>query len=129
MVQLTILSGSRRGSICLPHFFPFRVGRGAGSDLCLDEPGVWPRHLSLDLRHEEGVWLSSNPEALTIVNGERVSEIRLSNGDLIEAGSARLRFSLKPAVQRGLRGLEILVWITLAGLCLGQVVLLWRVLP
>jgi pSer/pThr/pTyr-binding forkhead associated (FHA) protein len=129
MIQLTILSGPRQGITVAPVHFPFRIGRGADSGLRLDEPGVWDRHLTLDLRWTDGVWLQSDPAALTTLNGHRVEQVRLRNGDLIEAGSVRLRFSLTPARQRGLRWREAFLWSAMVALCLGQVFLIWRVLP
>jgi pSer/pThr/pTyr-binding forkhead associated (FHA) protein len=129
MVQLSILSGPRSGEIVLPPHYPFRIGRADESDLRLDQPGVWPRHLSLDIRWTDGVWIKSEPNALTSVNGHRVGQARLRNGDLIEAGSVRFRMGIKPVHQRGLKWRETSFWLAMAGLWIGQGYLIWRLLP
>jgi len=59
------------------------------------------------------------------VNGQRVQEAVLRNGDLIEAGSVKMRFGLSPAPQHSLRLREGLTWFALAVLCLGQVALIY----
>lgn len=129
MVQLSILSGPRSGEIIAPQRFPFHVGRAAVSDLQLDQPGVWSHHLSLEVQWPDGVWLQSNTTALTTVNSQRVDRVRLRNGDLIEAGSVRMRFRLSPARQRGLRWREMLVWSAMAAVWIGQGFLIWWWLP
>jgi predicted component of type VI protein secretion system len=130
MVLLTHLSGTKQGQSLAPQRYPFRVGRGEGCDLRLQEPGVWGEHFGLEIRWGNGVWVQSNPMALTSVNGQRVAhELRLRNGDVIEAGPVRMRFSIKPAVQRGLRWRETMLWVAMVALWVGQVFLIWRVMP
>lgn len=125
MVQLDILSGKKAGSQVVARRFPFRVGRGAGAALVLEDGGVWEHHFELAVRANEGVVLTSSTESLTLVNGTRYQEARLRNGDLIEAGGVRMRFHLSPNQQRGLVVRETLTWISLAALCLGQVALIY----
>jgi pSer/pThr/pTyr-binding forkhead associated (FHA) protein len=126
MVQLSILSGPRSGERIAPQRYPFRVGRAADSDLRLDQPGVWSHHLSLEVQWTDGVWLQSDSTALTTVNSQRVEHVRLRNGDLIEAGSVRMRFSLSPARQRGMRWREALLWSAMAAVWIGQgFLILW----
>jgi pSer/pThr/pTyr-binding forkhead associated (FHA) protein len=129
MVQLSILTGPRAGEVVVPPHFPFRIGRAEDCDLRLDQPGVWPRHLSLDIRWTDGVWVLSEPQTLTSVNGQRVYEARLRNGDMIEAGSVRLRMAIGPVSQRGLKWRETMFWMAMAGLWIGQVYLIWQALP
>jgi pSer/pThr/pTyr-binding forkhead associated (FHA) protein len=130
MVHLTVLSGAQQGASRTYHRHPVRVGREPEADFRLEEPGVWPRHLTFDVRWTDGVWLEPHAEALTTVNGERLHQgARLRNGDVIEAGSVRLRFGIGPARQRGMRWRERVLWTAMLALCAGQVYLLWRVLP
>ncbi len=125
MVQLDILSGSKAGNQIIARRFPFRVGRNAQATLVLEDGGVWDDHFELSVRPADGVVLSSAPEALTLVNGTRFQEARLRNGDLIEAGSVKLRFNLSPTQQRGLALRETATWTALALLCFGQVALIY----
>jgi pSer/pThr/pTyr-binding forkhead associated (FHA) protein len=125
VVQLTILSGKKAGTETVARRFPFQVGRSAQNGLVLDDPGVWDRHFKVGLLSPDGVVLSAAADALTTVNGERVDQSVLRNGDVIEAGSVKLRFGLSPTQQGSLRLRETLTWIGLAGLCLGQVALIY----
>jgi pSer/pThr/pTyr-binding forkhead associated (FHA) protein len=129
MIQFSILSGPCSGQTIAPVRYPFQIGRDDGADLQLNQPGVWPRHASFDVRWLDGVWLQSEPNAMTTVNGHRVDQVRLRNGDLIEVGSVRMVFSLQPARQRGLGWRETLFWSGMALLWVGQGYLIWRVLP
>jgi pSer/pThr/pTyr-binding forkhead associated (FHA) protein len=128
VVQLTILNGKKAGAEWLARRFPFRVGRAAACELCLDDDGVWDRHLEFNVKPAAGIFLAAQPEALTSVNGLPVAESVLRNGDLIEIGSLRLRFWLAPTRQRGLRLRECLTWLALALVSLGQVALIYWLL-
>src|SRR5262245_54377769 len=129
VIQLTVLNGKKAGAEQVTRRFPFRIGRAPECDLCLDDDGVWDRHLELNLRSDAGIHLAAQPQALTAVNGQPVLETPLRNGDLIEMGSLRLRFWLAPTRQRGLRLRESLTWLFLALLSLGQVaVIYWLVM-
>lgn len=125
MVQIDILSGSKAGSQVVARRFPFRVGRNAQATLALEDGGVWDYHFELSVRPADGIVLTSAPEALTLVNGTRFQEARLRNGDLIEAGSVKLRFNLSHTTQRGLAFCETATWTALALLCFGQVALIY----
>lgn len=105
--------------------FPFRVGRSPESELRLEDAGVWDQHLEFTVRPDEGVMLGASHEAMTLLNGERIEEAILRNGDVIEVGSVKLRFGLSATRQSGLRLRETLTWIGLAGLCLAQVGLIY----
>jgi pSer/pThr/pTyr-binding forkhead associated (FHA) protein len=126
VVHLSILSGAQAGSLSVARHFPFEIGRGSTADLLLDAEGVWERHAGLEFRPREGFFLEARPGALVSVNGERVEQARLRNGDLIECGSVKLRFWLAPAVQHSLGLREALTWLALGCLTLFQVALLWR---
>jgi pSer/pThr/pTyr-binding forkhead associated (FHA) protein len=125
VIQLKILDGKKAGAEWVARRFPVRIGRVAPSDLCLEEEGIWDQHLRIDLRRGQGLVLTTAPEAYVTVNGERVESTRLRNGDTITLGRVRLLFGLGPTRQRSLRLREVLTWLALAALCIGQVALIY----
>lgn len=125
MFQLNILSGKRAGTIVVARRFPFRAGRDPGADLPIEEPGVWDQHLEFDFISDKGILLSSHPEAPAIVNGSRVSESLLKNGDTIEIGALKMRFWLSEIAMRPQAFREGLTWVALAVLFLGQFALMY----
>lgn len=71
---------------------PFVIGRQPSSDLWLDDPTVSKHHA--DLRRTDEGWMlvdvgSSNG---TRVNGWRIHDALLREGDLVELGAVSLRF-------------------------------------
>jgi pSer/pThr/pTyr-binding forkhead associated (FHA) protein len=125
VVQLDILSGKQAGTQWVARRFPFHLGRSPQAALVLEEPGVWDRHAEFALRPDEGVVVSAATDASILVNGQPVRQAILRNGDLIEAGSVKLRFGLAPTRQRSLRLREAMTWLGLAALCLGQIALIY----
>lgn len=128
MLRLTILSGSRAGTLFDSAVFPVVIGRNADASLRLDDAGVWDRHLEISLQQPEGFVLSVNPAALATVNGEPARQQRLRNGDLINIGPAKIRFSLGGTRQINLRPRELATWFALALLCGVQLALVYRFL-
>jgi pSer/pThr/pTyr-binding forkhead associated (FHA) protein len=126
MIELQILGRHAAGQTVTVRRFPFVIGRHASDDLRLNEPGIWDRHLRLDVRPTEGISLTVAPEARAAVNGQLVQSTRLRNGDLLQLGGVRLRFSLAATRQRDLRLRESLTWLALAALCAAQIGLLYR---
>ena len=128
MVQFNVLSGKQAGAVAVVRRFPFLVGRDPGAHLRLEEEGIWDRHLALELQMPEGFVLKVDPRARATVNDQAVERTLLRNGDLIAIGSVRIRFWLSETRQLGLRAREFLTWAALAALCVGQVVLIYRLL-
>ena len=128
MVQLKVFSGNQAGATTLARRFPFVVGRNSTADLCLEQDGIWDRHLELYLQIPDGFLLKSHPGALTSVNGQSVQQAFLRNGDVIEIGPLKIQFWLSETHQRGLRTREFLTWFALAALCVGQIVLIYGLL-
>jgi len=126
MIEISVLSGRVAGKTVAARRFPFSIGRHKAADLCLEESGVWDRHLELDLQPREGITLTVAPEARATVNGQSVQTTRLRNGDLIEIGAVRLRFGLTATRQRDLRFREGLTWLAWAALCAAQIGLLYQ---
>ena len=128
MVQLQIQSGSRSGATFQTARFPLRAGRAKDSDLAIDDPGVWPRHFQINLL-PEGLVLEAEPDALLSLNDVPVRRALLRNWDMITLGAVRIRFSLCPVHPSSQAAREWLTWIALAALCLGQVFLVYALLP
>jgi pSer/pThr/pTyr-binding forkhead associated (FHA) protein len=125
VIQLTILSGQKAGTSCVARRFPVRIGRASGSELQLEEPGVWDQHISVEPVTGKGFVLKPHPPALVRVNGQPVEEARLRNGDLIELGNVRLQFWLAAAQQRRLRVGAGIAWGAIVLMTLSQIALLY----
>ena len=128
MIELRILSGKQAGAIVVARRFPFLVGRASDSGLRLDDEGVFDRHFRIEFQPREGFLLVGEPNAVTAVNNQTTSRIRLRSGDIIYTGSVTMSFGLRPPEQRSLRIREAVVWIMLAFLCLGQVAVIYWLL-
>jgi pSer/pThr/pTyr-binding forkhead associated (FHA) protein len=128
VIQLQLLSGNLPGREIVIGHFPFSIGRGADADLQLDGPGVWERHVQIEFERGEGFAISTNSQAMTLVNGARVESGLLRNGDLIELGATQMRFWLARSKQKSLRVREALTWTGFFGLFGGQVALIYWLL-
>ena len=124
MIQLRIINGQTAGDLLVVRRFPFNIGRAADNDLCLDEAGVWDYHLAVNFQPDEGILLTTAPEAFLAINEQPQSSARLRNGDVISFGSCKLQFWLAAPPQRSLKFREAAVWIILATVTLLQVALL-----
>jgi hypothetical protein len=120
MVRLEVLAGTRAGVCFSSTRLPLQVGRTAGNDLTLDEPGVWPSHFSI-AREENDLVIHVGPEPLLTVNGETVRRAALRNGDIICLGAIKLRFGFAPVRQSSLIWRERLTWVGIAALALGEI--------
>ena len=128
MVQLKVFSADQSSATTLARRFPFVIGRNRSADLCLEQEGVWERHLELHLQLSEGFLLKAHPQALTNLNGKPVQQASLRNGDLIEVGRLKIQFWLSDTRQRSLWWREFLTWAALAALCAGQILLIYQLL-
>lgn len=128
MVQLDISSRTKAGNVWLARSFPFVVGRSAAADLVLDHPGVWDRHFEVRLTMPEGFLLMVHPPATLSINGQPVQSAVLRNGDVIELGDLKIRFSLQAALQNRLRTREALTWLAFVALGIGQLFLIYQLL-
>ena len=125
MIQLKILSGKMAGTSFVARHFPVRIGRAAGADLQLEEPGVWDEHFQISLAGKEGFIFETHPDALTTVNGQLVQQSPLRNGDLLEIGSLKIQFWLTEAPQKSLKVREALVWAMVAAVTILQLALIY----
>jgi hypothetical protein len=69
-----------------------------------------------------------HPNALALINGERAEAGSLCNGDLIDLGSAQLRFWLASSTQKTLRVREMSTWVALLALFVLQIGLIYWLL-
>jgi predicted component of type VI protein secretion system len=128
VIELRILSGKQAGASVVARHFPFQVGRASDSGLRLEDEGVFERHFKILFKKGDGFILSREPHAVTAVNNQTTSEVRLKSGDTIQAGSVSIGFALSPMRQRGLRLREMFVWVMLGVLCLAQIVVIYWLL-
>jgi pSer/pThr/pTyr-binding forkhead associated (FHA) protein len=68
------------------------IGRGLAADLHIDETSVSRRHAILVPRPEGARILDDRSSNGTFVNGRRVQQAELSNGDVIVIGRVMLRY-------------------------------------
>ncbi|MBU6410893.1 MAG: FHA domain-containing protein [Verrucomicrobia bacterium] len=129
MIEVRFLSGKQAGRAVIVGEFPFRIGRAAQNDLQLDDPGVWDRHLRVELQREHRRFIVAvEANALAALNGVPIQTSPLRNGDVISFGSATLQFLLSPVQQRQPRLLELFVWSLLVAMTAGQVFWIVRLL-
>lgn len=129
MIQFKILSGKMAGSTSVARRFPFRVGRASGSDLVLQEPGVWDDHFHVEFEAGNGFVARPQGDALMTINGAAAREGKLlRNGDSIEIGGTRLQFWLGETRQSGMRFREWSVWAGIALVTITQIALIYRLL-
>ena len=100
MVEIRILQGSRSGAVVSVNRFPFTIGRVSKADLSLSDPGVWDEHAVLKRESATGFHIARQGSARVLIDGVSVESQRLSNGDLIECGSARFRFCVSAPLQK-----------------------------
>lgn len=126
VIQLHVLTGRKAPANFTAGLLPVILGRGAACDFRLEDDGVWDQHLEFSVAPPNQIQLRSSAGAFTAVNGQPVQEEAiLRNGDLLEIGGVQLRFGFAPVQQPSLAWREILTWIALAALALGQVALIY----
>jgi hypothetical protein len=114
MIQLRVLSGSSAGKLFIAKAFPFLFGRSA-----LAEPGVFDRHFEISFTRD-GYRLAPAMNAPVIINGRSTNGAILLNGDIIEAGGAKLEFALSAAAQKGLGLREAAAWMLIVLVAVAQ---------
>jgi hypothetical protein len=125
MLQIRVLSGTKAGTICVARRFPFGIGRASSMDLCLEDDGVWDRHLVLDLTSESRITVTVQSEATATANGDCFHQVGMRNGDILAIGSVQLQLWLSETRPISFRHREWLMWIFLAALSLGQLALVY----
>ena len=124
MVELRFLKGSQAGRRWSARHFPFKVGRKQSCDCVIEDSGVWEEHLEIAHDAASGFYVTSLSEGSVIVNQHPAESAILKSGDTITLGSAAVQFWLTPARQKQFRVSEIALWLTLLGLCAGEIALI-----
>lgn len=125
MIQLQLINGKTAGTQYVARRFPVQLGRARDTHFPLDEPGVWDRHAEITLEPDNIFVVRATAQGRLAVNGEPAEEKSLRNGDVIELGSAQLRFSLSPTQHRSVRPREVLTWVAIGILCLLQIAIIY----
>ena len=128
MIRLQVINGGRAGEVFEVSHYPAVLGRSAALPICLEDPGVWDKHARIELDPAEGFSLVIEPKAIGSVNGNPVESARLRNGDLIDLGSARLRFWISDPERKSLVWREAVVWIGLVGITIAEGLVLFFLL-
>ena len=71
------------------------IGRGSDNDLILDDPQVSRHHCQLKLQYGAYSLTDMGSTNGSYVNGQRVSEVALGPGDVIELGGTRIEFHVR----------------------------------
>jgi hypothetical protein len=82
------------------HRLPLSIGRDPRNDLVIADRWVSRRHAVVEWRDDGYRLRDCNSSNGSVVNGDRLTERRLRDGDLVAIGSARLLFRDEPAVAR-----------------------------
>jgi hypothetical protein len=111
MAQLITLSDGAEGRPIRLGGKRFTLGRAADNALPLDDKAVSRHHAELVV--SDGQWLLRDLKSRNgvLVNGERISEATLADGDVITVGETSLRYE-----EMAPRGLGPLDWVPLAQL-------------
>ena len=71
------------------------IGRAADNDVILDDPQVSRHHCQLKLQHGAYGFVDLQSRNGSTVNGRRVEEIALADGDRIRVGNTSVEFRLR----------------------------------
>jgi pSer/pThr/pTyr-binding forkhead associated (FHA) protein len=115
MIELVGLTDPVRGRRYTIRRLPAFLGRNPDSDVALEAPGVWDRHLRFDWDRAQGILVSSLGAAGLWVNDQPVREARLRNGDILTVGGVRLRFQLSPTSVRPRLVSSAVAWLVVFG--------------
>lgn len=106
--------------------FPFLIGRSPDAGLRLETPGIWDRHLLLELDPREGVVARAQGQAISLVSGQAIEAHRLRQGEELRLGAVSLELMLAAAPRKSLWAPEALVWFLTLAITAAELILLWR---
>jgi hypothetical protein len=87
----------RNGELCPIDRELIQIGRQGDNDICLDDATVHRYHALIERKAGSGYTIAdvSGPDGSGVrVNGRRIGIASLADGDMVELGSAQLRFSM-----------------------------------
>jgi serine/threonine protein kinase len=94
--QLVVIAGPDVGRIfVLEEGKPLLVGRGRNTETKLKDPQVSREHFQVKADGRKIVLLDSGSTSGTVVNGKRVSQVDLRQGDVIQIGNTQLRLQIE----------------------------------
>lgn len=127
MLQLTILAGKTAPATVRLRGTSACIGRGPAHDICMDDDGVWEKHLRIMLEPNLQFLARCRPETHMVINGQTVNESPLRNGDIIELGAAKLRFGFAETNLRRHATREAATWMLIVLVLLLQIGLIYSV--
>ena len=94
---LRVMSGNDQGKVIELNRPTTSVGRGADQMLVIADIAVSRRHLQIQMTPTGYRMQDMGSPNGTMVNGKRVAEVQLMDGDQIELGNSLLRFEHPPS--------------------------------
>jgi len=91
-ITLRVLHGPDRGRVFANIATPVTIGREEGNSIQLNDERISRYHLKLQDDHEKVVATDLESTNGTRVNGAKVAEHRLADGDVVEIGATVFRF-------------------------------------
>jgi hypothetical protein len=89
---LTILSGEQKGTEFRLKMGVTNIGSGQENDIRIDDPSIAEKHAQITFGPDGFTIYDYNTPGGIQVNGQRISEHLVQNGDKIQIGDAELRF-------------------------------------
>ncbi len=97
---IEVLNGPLRGSVFPLTSSQVRVGRSPDNEIVIDDPKCSRVQFVIETRNGVSAAIDVANKNALIVNGQKVKQVRLKNGDVIQAGDTELKFrDLSAAVQ------------------------------
>jgi pSer/pThr/pTyr-binding forkhead associated (FHA) protein len=96
----SLVEGGRQLRRIAVHPFPFRVGRNPGLSLTLSSDSVSKEHAELFLEDGQLCVFDLGSKNGTFVNGERIKQSRLREGDILHLGQVEYRVGRQDRVGR-----------------------------
>ena len=106
--------------------FPVVVGRAPDAGVRVEGPGIWDRHLTLDLARGEGLVATAGEGALASIDGQPLARRLLRNGDEVRVGDATVRLLMAAPERRSQVLWGFLAGLLVAAALLIQAALLWE---
>jgi hypothetical protein len=101
---LHVVGGNDRGKLFELTLAEMRIGRGTDQDIVLADIAVSRRHVTIQLENGRYRLRDLGSGNGTLLNGERVESVLLSDGDQIEIGNTLMRFDHPPSRGMGKGG-------------------------
>jgi len=89
---LTILSGDQKGTEFRLKMGVTNIGSGSENDILMDDPSIAEKHAQITFGPDGFTIYDYNTAGGILVNGQRISEHLVQNGDNIQIGDIELRF-------------------------------------